>query len=88
MGLGLQTKKPQPGEARVRLEGPGSSSGSFCINPALLRTQDLKVVKDTVSLQGPCLSILDSDWAQEALDTYCGMLTRIPTSFSPTPVTL
>lgn len=36
MGLGLQTKKPQPREARVRMEGPGSS-GSSRISPALLK---------------------------------------------------
>lgn len=29
------------------------------------------------SLQGLCLSILDSDWALEALETHCGMLNGI-----------
>lgn len=32
------------------------------------------MVKETGSLQGTCLSILDSGWAQEALDVYCEML--------------
>ena len=76
MELGPQTKKPQPGEARMQMRTQARLD-LHILTQLSSRTWDLKVVKETVSLQGSCLSIIDSGWARQALDTYCGVFNEI-----------